>query len=238
MSVGGKTAKKLPIAILITMLVIVVIVMAMVIRRGTGVDGSVVTGGAVRGGIVRRVARSTAGAPHLVVDTLNLTHWLQRDRISRIGLCDIIETIDHTSATLKARHGDRVMFVTKDRQSALNDPEVRSRYAGAAKRNRVYVYVVERYAPEGDPEPTARPHEAAGRDDFFMGILAHEYRSPVLSRDRFRDYDRLREHVDPFHVYEYTPHEERPRRHFVNPAGGAYANVLRPRRVDYGEYFR
>lgn len=195
----------------------------------------------VTGGLRRKVPKG-AGKNHLVIDTLNLTHWLVHELEGhgrQIELCDVIDAIDRTSACLKEAHTGRVMFVTKDRESVLNEPRHRAAYAAAAARNKVYVYVVERYDPRKEPSGPKREgkHTELGRDDFLMGVLAHEYQCSVLTRDRFRDFDELRASVKPFQVLEYSPHSQFPGRLQYRPSAAEFGNVKRPPRVDYDTYF-
>ncbi|MDE2100889.1 MAG: hypothetical protein KGL39_26820 [Patescibacteria group bacterium] len=184
----------------------------------------------------RRVV--TGGAPrrhkpdtHIVVDTLNLTHHLNSTSASRyIKLDDVIRTIDETAPVLRKRYGDRVMYVTKDRETELNAPDVRVKYSDAAKRNGVYVFVVERYEPAGARQVS---HAARGRDDFMLAVLAAQYKCPVLSNDKFRDFDAFRSDVEPFHVYEFAYWRALPERLFIRPASPAYRRIRRPFTVGY-----
>lgn len=183
-----------------------------------------------------------AQSPHLVIDTLNLVHWVHGEalRAGRATLTPalIAETVDSTAPTLKARHPGRLVYVLKDRESQLNDEAARAAYKAAAGRSKVWVAVVERYAePPSTGLPATGEHSERGRDDFYMSVLASRLRCAVLTADRLRDFARFRATVRPFHVYEYTYWRDQPLREYVRPESPAYAKLRKPRTVHPAEYF-
>lgn len=180
-------------------------------------------------------------SPHIVVDTLNLTHWLHGTSRGRKPLVMspalIAETIDRTAPTLLVRHTGRVMYVLKDRESQFNDEAAREIYRQAAERNGVYVLAAERYPDPPKGVSPSSEHSAQGRDDFFMSVLAHRYRCAVLTEDRLRDFDRFRATMQPFHVYEFAFWRATPHREFIRPESSAYVRMKKPRMVRYSGYF-
>jgi len=181
-----------------------------------------------------------AKSPHLVIDTLNLTHWLceRRGRDPALTPALIAETIDETAATLRRRHAGRVMYVLKDRESQFNDAEARDIYRRAAERNKVYVSAAERYAdPPAGPRADPATHSSRGRDDFYMSLLANRHRCAVLTDDRLRDFAEFRTTVPPFHVIEYAFWRDQPLREFIRPEAPAYIRMRKPRMVRPADYF-
>ncbi len=181
----------------------------------------------------------------IVIDGLNFTHWLASENrcpivSGKLRLCDIISAIDETSDVIKQKHKGRIMFVLKDRETALNNPATRAIYAETARRNKVYIYVVERYKiplkTEYNHSTRGTEHARLGRDDFYMGILAKKFKCKVLTADRFRDFDQLRKHLNPFHVYEYTWWRSYPERDYINPHASEFQRLRKPRRVHYKNY--
>jgi len=175
---------------------------------------------------------------NLVVDTLNLAHWLRRrSPLKTVDLCDIVATIDETALVLRQRYPGRVIFVTKDRETRVDQgalARARAVYQAAAKRNRVYINVVERLP--GDAKASSKSHAALGRDDFYLIMLAWKLGCSVLSRDRFRDLPDMKAgHLDKFHVYAYSPVKDLPERDYVNPAAAEFARMQRPALVDYSD---
>ena len=174
---------------------------------------------------------------NLVVDTLNLTHWLKRrTSLKTVDLCDIIAAIDETAPVLRKRYTGRVIFVTKDRETRVEkEALVRARklYQATARRNGVYINIVERLP--GDAK-SSKSHAAFGRDDFYLIMLAWKLNCPVLSRDRFRDLcDMKTGHLDKFHVYAYSPVKDLPDRDYVNPAAAEFSLMRRPALIDYSD---
>jgi hypothetical protein len=217
---------------LLFVLVLVCVVLAALCARASGLT----LGGAAP--TVRR-GLDYAKSPHIVVDTLNLTHWLHGADRKSFALTPtlIADTIDRTAPALLVRHTGRVMYVLKDRESQFNDEAAREVYKQAAERNGVYVYVAERYPdPPKGVAPSAE-HSARGRDDFFVAMLAHRWRCAVLTEDRLRDFDRFRATIQPFHVYEFAFWRATPHREFVRPESSAYARMKKPRMVRYAGYF-
>lgn len=187
----------------------------------------------------RPAARRPAAPQNIVVDTLNLTHWLGRGAArGRVEQADIIAAIDTTAPALHRRYPGRVIYVTKDRETrgdAETAEKTRAAYHEAARRNSVYIHVVERL-PDDAPRGRSAPHAALGRDDFYITLLAWKLRAPVLSRDRFRDLaDMKRGQLDKFHVYSFSPFRVAPARDYVNPAAAEFARMRPPTTVDYSE---
>lgn len=155
-------------------------------------------------------------SPHIVIDMLNLTHWMNGS--STIISPEIIaKTIDDTASTILAKYNGRVMYVVKDRDSQFNDDAAREIYKKAAERNGVYVYVVERYQDPANTPMRQNNHSSSGRDDLFMTILAQRWKCTILTEDRLNDFNQFRTSIYPFHVYEFAFWRAIPYREFINP---------------------
>jgi hypothetical protein len=192
-----------------------------------------VAGGAPRG-------PDFAKSPHLIVDTLNLTHWLQSPAPApglALTPALIAATIDRTAPVLRARHPGRIIYVLKDRESRFNDGVAREVYREAAARNGVTICIAERYPdPPAGNKPTEE-HSGRGRDDFYMAILAFRLRCAILTADRLRDFARFRATLPPFHVMEFTYWRPLPQRDFIKPESVAYARMRKPRLIHPEAYF-
>lgn len=174
-------------------------------------------------------------SPHLVVDTLNLAHWLSGgSETVRLSPERIAEAIDRTAPELRKRYQGRVMYVLKDRESRFSSDADREAYRLAAVRNRVYVCAAERYADPPKGVDPSSAHSARGRDDFYMALLAWKWRCPVATEDRLRDFSQLRATIQPFHVYEWAYWREAPSRDFIRPEAPTYARVRKPRAIRFG----
>lgn len=217
------------VGIFCVLLIVCLVILALVL--GCAVRAPFVAGGAVR------TRPTPPKSPHIVVDTLNLTHWLGSTSKSpmQISTAAIVGTIAQTVDSIKKKYAGRVMYVVKDRESVLNDPETRKVYADTAREYSVYIYAVERY--EEPPRATRRAgtHSERGRDDFYAAVLAKRYRCSVLTEDKFRDFDQFRTDVTPFHVYEYNYWRDLPDRDYVDPSAPAYRRLQKPRTVRYAE---
>ncbi len=236
---------RLVAAILLLVCVLAALVVALSPARTSSLShGTTVSGGG------RLSPPDKAHSAHLIVDTLNLVHWLGLASAkpgapgAPGGLTPevIAEAIDRTAAALKARHPGRVVYVLKDRESTLNTDASRDVYRAAAERNGVYVVVAERYdaaaAPrDGTTAATRAEHSARGRDDFLTALLAARYRCAVLTEDRLRDFDRFRATIAPFHTLEYAFWRAAPAREYVRPDAAAYARLRKPRCVRPADYF-
>ena len=189
--------------------------------------------------------RKALESENIVVDTLNLAHWLRRRApLKTVELCDIISAIDETAPTLRQKYSGRIIYVTKDRETYVEKEKaerVRALYQAASRRNGVYINVVEKLqTPEVLPtdSPATKPHAALGRDDFYLIMLAWKLNCSVLSRDRFRDLKDMKSgHLDKFHVYSYSPVKDLPDRDYVNPVAAEFARMRRPTTVDYADVF-
>ena len=227
--------------LIIIVCIVYLLLVTLLIRTDKPIWPATVSGYFLGGGLATLAARSkkqTLSSKNIVVDTLNLTHWLKRKQVpsKTLELCDIISAIDQTAPLLRQRYTDRIIYVTKDRETRDGGAELaRTLYKLAAHRNRVYIHLVERYEHLAKPQKTEK-HATLGRDDFYLMMVASRLNCPVLSRDRFRDLaDMKGGHLDKFHVYSYTPFTPWPERNYVNPAAADFARLRRPVTVDYSE---
>jgi hypothetical protein len=187
-----------------------------------------------------RVTGGAAAEDNLVVDTLNLVHWLRpAAREGPLDIDEIVGAIDSVAAPLRERYPGRVTFVVKSRDTPEGrdaQAATRARYQEAARRNRVWVALVAAlpprvgYAGRGAAHAgRGAAHAALGRDDFYMILTARDHGCAVLTRDRFRDLADMKSGaLEPFHVYVFSPHASYPRRDFVNPAAAEYRRLCCP----------
>ena len=206
-------------------------------------------------------ARAAPRAPpkNIVVDTLNLAHWLrQRDASTRdaskrdaskrdaskgpLSTAEIAAAVARAAPALRRRFPGEVVFVLKDPDSSLNDGAVRAQYQAAAERARVRIACAERYPPGAEPAgqrkkhgAPAAAHSAAGRDDFYMCLLASQLRCAVATEDRLRDFADFRATVEPFTVISFAHWRALPARDYVRPDARAFAGLRKPRRVGFAE---
>jgi hypothetical protein len=93
---------------------------------GGGGAGVTATGGAPH----RRAARPQreAASSHLVVDTLNLVHWLRDGKRAGapVTTAEIVGAIDASAAALRRRYAGTVVYVLKDQESRLNSAATRA----------------------------------------------------------------------------------------------------------------
>lgn len=176
-------------------------------------------------------------SPHIVVDTLNLAHWLRSDKEIPLTVEEIVAAIDRTAPVLKKKHAGRVMYVLKDRESQLNSKEAHERYMACAERNRIYIEIAEKYTdpPHGNPRSAA--HSASGRDDFLIAVLASRWKCSALTEDRLRDFDEFKLTLQPFHAFEFAYWRNNVVREFFRPEASAYKRLRKPHTVRFSEYF-
>jgi hypothetical protein len=179
-----------------------------------------------------------AKSPHVVVDTLNLTHWLRKEKTGPLRLSEIVSTVDATAPTLKLRHSGRVMYILKDQETQFNTDEARDIIRQTAERNGVYISVAERYPDPPSGVKASAEHSSRARDDFLMAVLAARWKCAALTDDRLRDFDRFRDTISPFHVYEFAYWRKLPLRDFIRPESSAYSRLRKPKRLLYSSYFQ
>lgn len=162
---------------------------------------------------------------NIVVDTLNLVHWMHGGKVD-MSEDLIIETINYAAPILKSKYPGRVMFVTKDRNSSGGKWDS-SKMQKIAEKNGIYIYSVENYELPPKGVEASSSHSASGRDDFYMAILARQYKCRVCTGDHFGDFNEFRATVQPFHVYEYAFWRAIPDRIFIKP-DPSWASLRKP----------
>lgn len=204
------------------LLVLLVLLCALVMLGALG------TGPPKMGGAGARLKRPETG--HVVVDTLNLAHWL-RPRSSRapLSLEEIVRAVDRAAPRLRRKFPGRVMFVLKDQETQHASASTKSALAEAARRNNCYVYLVARYEEPPSGVPVSTEHSSLGRDDFYMALLAFQWRCSVATEDRLTDFSSLRRTLQPFHVTEWAYWRALPQRDFIRPESLAYSRIRKPR---------
>lgn len=175
-----------------------------------------------------------ARSPHVVVDTLNLAHWLDED-LKKVSPEAIVSTVNATAPVLKRRYPGRVMYVLKDRTSEYNTSALRAEYKALADRHNIYIAVAERYVDPPAGVPHSDAHSAQGRDDFYISLLANRWKCAVLTEDRLRDFAEFRATLQPFHVYEFAFWRAIPEREFIRPESPKYARLKKPRMLRFDD---
>lgn len=175
---------------------------------------------------------------NLIIDTLNMVHWLKRNEDAKIFICDVIKAIDDTAPILKQHYSGRVMYIIKDRDNSADERETQLRhalYAQAVVRNKIFIYSVERLPDDYNKKTVT--HSAKERDDFYIILLAHKLHCSVLSRDRYRDLADMKKDVNKFHVNIFSPLSPLLTHDYVNPNALEYKYLKRPQLIDYSKFF-
>lgn len=165
----------------------------------------------------------------IAIDTLNVIYFIYGyDMTTHITDDNICIGIEYITKKLKKYFPGRVMFVVKDKNTLLNDNNVRNKYAALSKKLKIFIYIVEKYDLKNSPswkKPTwiksnngildatdpklqhaisENIHSLESRDDLALILLSKKYRCPILSNDSFRDNSQYRATIAPFKVLEYN----------------------------------
>ena len=217
---------------LILLVVLVIVVAAVVAARVPAFARVPTAVGGIEGR--RHSGRRPSSSSHLIIDTLNLSYWLH-------GLPPtpalIASTIDQSAPVLRAQYAGQVVYVLKDRDSRFIDEAARRIYQQAAGRNGVAVCIAERYSDPPVGNKPSKEHSSRGRDDFYIAILAARYRCAVLTADTFRDFERFRATLSPFHVIEFSHWRDLPAREFIRPESLQYSRLRKPKTIPPSTYF-
>lgn len=227
-----------PAGVLVVILLVVIAVLAAVLVAARPRLRRRIFGGSAA---AAAAARARAAKGDVVVDTLNLTHHLMKPG-ERISQCAIVDAIRHSTPILREHFPGMIVYVIKDRDSERNDARAYAIYQDLARDQRVHIHIVERPA-SGDHRASWQPsgsdhrtHQALGRDDLYVGLLAWRLRCGALTADRMSDFGRLKTEVAPFVVRAVTPWGTRYETNYVNPGAREYARVRAPTRLDYADY--
>ena len=174
---------------------------------------------------------------HIIVDTLNLTHWFY-PQSKNVHLDMIISVINNTAEELKKKHSGRVIYVIKDKESTFNTDNFRQQLHECAKKNKIFISITEKYKdPPSSNTELKDCHSKLGRDDFYMSILANQYKCKVLTADMLRDFSEFRFSVPPFYVLLYSPHKDLADNEYIRPESIAYRFLRRPMLIHPDAYF-
>lgn len=178
----------------------------------------------------------------IVVDTLNLTYWMRKHHSNKpLSVCEIIGTIDTASPLLKKKFS-RITFITKDKTTRNDDlyhtTQVRALYRSAAKRNGVFIDVVEQLPAINidNLKPAAKntntPHATHARDDFYILKTAWEQKAAILSCDKYKDFREMKSGViPPFHVFKFSPWSDTVTRDYIHADAPEFRKLRRPRYI-------
>lgn len=166
---------------------------------------------------------------HLVVDTLNFTHWMY----GTVSIDTVIKVIDMSAPILRSRYMGEIFYVVKDKETCMLSEENEKKFKDAATRNLVHICIAEKYV---DPPAHTinHSHTTKGRDDFFMCVLANRYKCAVLTTDSLKDIDKFRTDTPPFFVIEFTHYKSAPDRHPIRPD---ILKIWKPRRISFDKFF-
>jgi hypothetical protein len=223
---------------LYTVLICIVwVLLALVVNALLGMCDRGAARGGARGGGAARGAQ--APSKNLVVDTLNLAHWLRAQSavmhpVRPLDTAEIISAIGRGAVALRARFPGTLTFVLKDQDSALNDSATRAAYQAAAERYRVHIVCAEKYDLPLRASAT-QLHAASGRDDFYMCLLARKLRCCIATEDRLRDFAEFRKTVAPFISVSFAYWRALPSRDYIRPDAGAFARLRRPCLLRFSE---
>ena len=177
----------MPDAVIVILLVILLLIIAAAVAAATARRG-LARGG--YGAPPRRPAREAAPR-HLIIDGLNLIHWLhERDcdsardcrshRVVDLGPGAVAAAIARTAPVFRKALRDPyglLIYVIKDRDGTLNESAVRAAYQAAAEKYRVEITSVEQDMGSATVargrDSGAQSHAARGRDS---GVQSHAAR--------------------------------------------------------------
>ena len=185
-----------------------------------------------KGGGARLLRKRRVGptSDHVVVDTLNLAHWVGATPIS---IDNVIKTIDYLTPILRKTYPGRIIFTLKDPTVGFFGVDEHGKLKAAADRNRVYIYVAEKYRdpPRETKKIDLAEHSTKGRDDFYMSLLADRYQAVVLSGDKLGDFEKFRSSIPAFQVWEFNYWKELPTMDYIRPEADAFKKIKRPFRL-------
>lgn len=146
---------------------------------------------------------------HIVIDGFNILYYYH-DFLGIKPSGDFLSSIDNMMAwlvpILKNNFAGRIMFVFKNREFTKFDWDTKERYRTLAGKYKVYIYLCEglEYGHQD------AKHSSLGRDDFYAAILTRQYKTRILSYDRYKDFDQFVHEVPNFRVYIINPDLEEP----------------------------
>lgn len=147
----------------------------------------------------------------IVVDTINLTHYLENS----IDIDGFKKTITQATKKLNKHYTDRIIFVLKDRNMHNIPDENKKQLEELANKLRITIVITEQYlGTKHAPDP--KTHSSFSRDDFYMCVLANKYKCSILTSDKLRDFREFNKTINEFIVYEYN-YFSAPKIDFMNP---------------------
>jgi hypothetical protein len=182
----------------------------------------------IGGGSGARSGARKIPSKNIIVDTLNVTHWM-RGKVSSHDISETISTI--TPILARIYKGGDIMFVLKDRDNSFYTEEDHKLFKWLSDKNKVTIYVAEKYKdPPQSQNKQTNKHSTKGRDDFYMSVLAAKYKCGVITEDSLKDFAEFRNNIQPFYVLIYRFWKDIPDKDYIRPEIG-YAKLRRPFRI-------
>ena len=178
-----------------------------------------------------RHAIAVENSKNIIVDTLNVTHWMY----GKVSSTDIANTINKLTPLLAKIYKGDIMFVLKDQDNSFYSEEDHKLFKWLSDKNKITIYVAEKYIdPPQSQNKKTDIHSAKGRDDFYMSVLAAKYKCAVVTEDAMKDFGKFCSNIQPFHVLIYRFWKDIPDKDYIRPEFG-YSNLRRPFRVHPSE---
>ena len=147
---------------------------------------------------------------HIVVDGFNMLYYYhdasgKKPKGVVNFMIAIVDMLKWLVPILKHNFSERIMIVFKNQEFKPFTYETREKYKEFATKYQVYIYLC-----EGLEYSRNTKHAALGRDDFYAAVLARQYKTRILSFDRYKDFDKFVHEVPNFRVYIMDPDKDEP----------------------------
>nr|BBO53973.1 hypothetical protein [Abalone asfa-like virus]BCY04532.1 Histone-like DNA-binding protein [Abalone asfa-like virus] len=152
---------------------------------------------------------------NLVIDSLNLTHWLYPEK-EHICQEDVISMIKTLTPKLRKHYSNKLMFVTKDAENTELTYEQKKQFNTLAHDLKVYIYLAEKLRDVNDKKDPTQ-HSYKGRDDFMMTHLGNSLDCAVLTKDSLKDIQELELAVPPFKLSIFSFMSKYPEKMIITP---------------------
>lgn len=162
-------------------------------------------------------------SPNIIVDTLNIVHWIG---FKKVNIENIKTGINFINPQINKKHPGKKIYVIKDPDHSSYSDKEKNELREFSKDKKITIILAEKLESKNIREVL---HQTKGRDDFTLILLADKYQFPILTNDRLKDLNELSLMLPIFRMITMDQHEIK--KEIINPERYQAKKFMSPARI-------